>query len=313
MRIVAACLACVLPCFAQEPEAPLDAALAVLRSAQTLDDEAVGDGGEKTETYRAYEVLRERAARDWLLALTRHARPIVRCYALRALVERHGEVDLLPVLLAHTGDVQEVETFVGCTLAREKVGDVMIDTAWQRLSKSQRLALAERLIVEDSELYARERALRTMSLPERLLHKLRAEAEADGGGAALVALARFRIDADVSVIRDALGRKVENLTDYNDALLAAELFPDPRLLPGLRAVGQFAQAWLRRDVPLRAGFWATAVTAQGSEEAAGLLVEFWRDAAGLREDKRSGLAEVLRTAVRQHPAKAFAMLPAVIR
>ena len=89
LLIPIAALAAALPTFAKEGDDPpaVAKALAKLRSAETYDSEYVGEAGEKSDTYRAYEVLRDEASAKRLVALTDDRSPVVRCYAVRALAE----------------------------------------------------------------------------------------------------------------------------------------------------------------------------------------------------------------------------------
>jgi len=262
------------------PAERAEEALAVLRGAESFDGAAVGEGGDKLETYRAYERLRDGATREQLLALVTDKSTVVRCYALQALAERHGDVDLLPILHAHLHDVAEVLTFEGCIGHREKAGDVMIRIAreCERLSPERRLALWEAVL--DSPLDERRRMLHDESLPAEWRPRLRALAER-GDGDALVALSRMRVGDDWSLVEEALRQRPMPDGVPHNALIAAAHHADPRLLAALEALPAIPKRRVR--------FLYRAVAAQESGQAAQLLMRV----AGTTADSRGQLAEAL--------------------
>lgn len=262
------------------PAERVDGALALLRAAESFDGAAVGEGGDKLESYRAYERLRDSATRERLLALVTDSKPVVRCYALQALAERHPDVDLLPILRAHLRDVEEVLTFEGCLGSKEKTGDVMMRIAreWERLAPEQRLSLAEAVL--DSPLDERRRMLHEETFPPEWRPRLRALAEG-GDGDALVALARMRIADDWILIDRALHQRPLPGRVPLHALIAAAHHADPRLLPALEALPLIPERRVR--------FLYRALAAQESAAAAQLLLRV----AGTTADSRGQLAEAL--------------------
>ncbi len=244
------------------PAERVEGALALLRVAESFDGAAVGEGGDKSETYRAYERLRDSATREQLLARVSSKYPVVRCYALQALAERHPDVDLLPILRAHRGDVERILTYAGCVGWREMTGDVMIRIAREseRLSPEQRLSLFEAVL--ESPLDERRRMLHDESLPAEWRPRLRALAEG-GDGDALVALSRMRAGDDWPLIDKALRARPQPDRMLRNALLAAAHDPNPQLLSALEA--------LPIPRPNRLRDYYRALAAQESERAARII------------------------------------------
>jgi len=276
-------------------------ALAALRAAETCDDAAVGEGGDKSDTYRAYEVLRDQAPASLLVRLTRDKQPVVRCYAFRALAAKHLDVDLFGILWGHRDDFAEVRTFRGCMISGEKVADVMIDDARDRLTRKQERRLLEHLIRTKSPLFERGRLLRSTTVPAELIPELRRLVE-DGDEDALIALARHRMPEDTVRIETRLrarGRSVH--PDLLPVLEAAALHRDARLLFALRALAPRVHQELRKKSPGRYRAYFNALAAQSSPPAAELLASFL-DLDGLSRSSREWMGEILFETVRTSAA-----------
>jgi hypothetical protein len=282
MRVLPALLFC-LPALTQEPT--VDDLVLVLAKAETLDGPAVGDDGARSATWRTYELLRARATREQLRALTDHAAPVVRCYAVRALLETEAKVVWLALLRSHMRDTGEVMQFEGCTQARCMAGDVMVEFVRDRkvLTGEQVLDLAETLVQTKSPLYAREWSLRNLRFRDGMLHGIRELARA-GDPPAAIALARYGIDKDVEVLIEHLQRP--DPFPENCRYLAAEISRDPRLLPALRALVPAATQRLANDNACRLRFWLQAIAAQPGDDATLLLVEFLRSAPATAYKRR---------------------------
>jgi hypothetical protein len=246
---------------------------AILARAETVDAEAIGYEGERTATYRAYEQWRDRATAAELLACTRHASPTVRAYAVRALVDVEADVDWPRVLDGLLHDTADVTTVTGCCLALRKLGDVCFEAVRPRLTPDQLQDVAEAAIRGRSPLDAREWALRNLTLRDGMLHEVRALAAA-GDAAAGIALARYRLPVDVPILMRLLER--EEPFDDNAAFLAAQVHPDPRLLPPLLALEPAARERLERDHAGRLRHWLGAIAAQRSAAAGDFLLQLLR-------------------------------------
>lgn len=284
---------------AQEPT--VGGLVARLARAGSLDDEAVGYAGVRTETFRLYEELLSRATAAELLALTRHESPIVRGYAVRGLLATKAGFDAAQTALDHLADTQEVTTFSGCTLQKRMAGDVIFELLRPHLGEEQLLDVGETLVRERSPLQAREWALRTLRFRDGMLHELRALAKA-GDAPAAIALARYRLASDVPVLAEHL-RRPEPF-DETAAFVAAAVHADPQLLPALRALLPAARERLGRDNASRLRFWLGAIAAQRSEAAASLLQEVLRQVPETAH-KRQDLAKTMAAVLAEHRDPVF--------
>ncbi len=217
---------------AGRPPADLAEAVAVLASAPSVDGSSVGYAGVETPAWGAYLHLRDHAPAEELTRLLGHERPVVRVYALQALVDRHPEVDLLPLLLGRLDDRAPVETMDGCIHSTSSVADEAFGLIAGRLSSPARERVLEVLLAQRPPIASLGSALEEWEMPERFLAAVRtlAKSGAPAAPAALTALARFRRPEDVPLIS---GRLVD-ATWY--ALRAIRRFPHADFLPLLRAM-----------------------------------------------------------------------------
>lgn len=242
-----------------------------LGNAATLDAAMVGDDGDRSDTYRTFERWRDLASTEQLVTFTRHGSPIVRGYAVRALVQLEASVDWPPLLRALLRDTAEVTTFSGCCQAQQMVGDVCFEDVRPQLTDAQILDFAEAAIREHSPLYAREWALRNLRLRDGMLHVVR-DLATNGDAPAAIALARYQLPVDVPILVRLLQRK--DPWDETAQYLAAAISADPRLLPPLIALEPAARARIASDSPSRIRFWLQAIAAQRSDAAGAFLARF---------------------------------------
>lgn len=269
--------------------------VARLARAQTLDDAAIGIAGTKSDTYRAYERLRQLADGDQLRALLRHDKPVVRGYAALALAESKAAIDWKALLVAHLADTALLMTFEGCIQATQMYGDYLFDLVREHglLRDDDWLDLGELLVQRRSPLDARPWALRTLRFRDGLLPDIRALAQA-GDGPAAIALARYGEGQDVPILIAHL-RQPDPFED-NCRFLAATISHDPRLLPVLTSLESAAAERLTRDNPLRLRFWLEAIAVHRNQEAADFLLRFLRrrlESEWKRKNLRDTYAEVL--------------------
>lgn len=271
-----------------------------LAKAETLDDEAIGDGGEKSATFSAYEQFRDLATRDELLARLLHQSPIVRGYAARALADKHEKVDWLAVLRAHVADLQTVTTFRGCVKEQAVFGDVLITFARERklLSDEQWLDLAETLVQQKSQLAARDGLLRTLKLRDGMLHTLRDLAKG-GDRSAHIALARYGIQKDLPLLVDFLRSKDALLG--NEALLAAQLHPDPSLLHVLEELEPAVWKRVEAGAGVQMREWLAAIAVQQSEAAGTFLKGFLQRAGEAHPAAMRAVLQHLKGALVPYP------------
>ncbi len=265
-----------------------------LAAAKTLDDSMIGDGGDKSETWRTYERWRAQASAAQLREFTKHESPIVRAYAVRALVETDADVDFAAIAAEHLLDTAKVTTFQGCCQAAECVGDVMLATLRPKMSTEQQLDLAEALVAKKSPLFAREWSLRTLRLRDGMLHTVRSLAE-NGDAAAAIALARYGVPRDAAILAKLLSND-DPFAD-NAWFLAAGLHHDPSLLEPLLAIETKARKRLESDNFYRLSAWLQAIAAQQSPAAATFLVRFLDETKTSTPHRESDVLDTMQRAI----------------
>jgi hypothetical protein len=269
----------------------------VLAAAATVDDQAVGDDGSKSATYRAYERWRSLATQKQLRELTSHQSPNVRAYAVIALVETDAECDWKNLVRERLFDVAEVTRFEGCCQSKQKVGDVCFTAVRSKLSDDEVLDLAEVMLQKNCPLYAREWALRTLRFRDGMLHVVRGLAKA-GDGPAAIALARYGLAPDVPILIQHL--RAADPFDRNTQFLAAAIHRDPQLLPPLLAIEGAARKRIEADNPSRLRFWLQAIAAQHSAGAAQFLLQFLRSTRSEDPFREKDLLETFEAVLAEH-------------
>jgi hypothetical protein len=271
---------------------------ATLAQKETVDDEAVGDGGDKSDTYRTYERWRALATAKELRQFTTHPSPVVRAYAAKALVDIEADADWTAILRERLLDTSEVTTFVGCCLSKEYVGDVVFTTLRPRLTAEQLQEVAEDLVTRKSPLAAREWVLRTQRLRDGMLHTVRALVHA-GDAPAAIALARYGLPTDAPLLAKLLQH--DDPFGDNAWFVAAEIHHDPSLLAPLVALEAKATRRLETDNPSRLQSWLRAIAAQRSAEAGAFLARFLRATTPTDTWKEKDLLQTCKQAVTDHP------------
>lgn len=301
MRTLA--LALFLPLLPMLPAQTVDELVATLAKAESLDDEAVGDGGIKSATYRTYETLRDQATREQLQKLLDHQAPIVRGYAVRALADRNEPVDWLLLLRKFAADAAKVKTFQGCILSQQLLGDALAEFVRDRklLTGEQVLDFAETLVKDKSPLFAREHALRTLKFRDGMLHTLRDLAKA-GDGPAHIALARYGITKDLPLLVTWLQR--DGAFDDNTAFLAAQEHHDASLLPALVALEPKARQKVAAGLTHRLREWLAAISAQQSPAAAQFLLGFLKATPVENAPQHREIVNLSKAAVVPYPGAA---------
>lgn len=274
----------------------------VLAAAATVDDEAVGFAGSKSDTYRAYERWRSLALAKQLREFTSHASPNVRAYAVLALVATEAECDWKALVQERLFDVAEVTRFEGCCQSKQKVGDVCFTTLRGRLSDDEVLDLAEVMLQKDCPLDAREWALRTLRFRDGMLHTVRKLAKS-GDGPAAIALARYGLAADVPILIQHL--QAGDPFERNTQFLAAAIHRDPQLLAPLLALEGAARKRLAADNPSRLRFWLQAIAAQRSDEAAQFLLRFLRTTRSEEPFREKDLLDTFEAVLAEQDREAF--------
>jgi hypothetical protein len=247
----------------------VDAAVRILSRAESFDGKYTGEGGDISPTYRAYERLGKAASLERLLKLTDHPSPIVRCYAVEAIVEHHPLDALDGIIAKHVDDTAKVLAFFGgCCGETTDAGSIMIEVAMERLTPARRAAIRKRLLEGNPERPILDRALRDETFEPELRDRVR-QIATGGNRCALIALARYRNEADVPLLLAALTREGARPGDLWIAHTAAAEFPHPRLRPAVVAAAREA----------RTSAWCRAVAAYEDAAAATLVEAAWREGA----------------------------------
>jgi hypothetical protein len=271
-----------------------------LAKAKRLDHSSTGEGGEKSDTYKTYELLAAKATADELLGLASHQSPIVRGYAVWALSERQAKIDWKKLVLDHLDDTVVIEERVGCCGNDQEIGDVIFLAARAHLEQKQLLEIAERMVAGSCPPRARKWVLMNVSFGDGMLPVLRQLARSDDA-AATVALARYHLDADVPILVQQLQQ--HDPFDDDTKFLAAAVSKDARLLLPLRNLLPDVRDFAASHTEDKLQPWLDAIAAQETVAAAALLQDVFDQAT--RDDARARLAAVIAAVLKAHPATVF--------
>lgn len=200
---------------------------------------AVGNGAIRPKQFDNFIELQRVSTKIELQELTSHPNGVVRCYSFWALTY-DTSINLLPLIIKHIHDNEIVSTMFGCIVSDEKVGDFLISLAtseYVNLS-SKKLSAAEHdyldsiLIYTPNKLYAKQEAISRAKLTERFYARARDLVIKDKNQEALVTLAKYQKDQDISLI---LKNKTGNKPDdgYFYTYRAISEFPHPDFFPFL--------------------------------------------------------------------------------
>lgn len=103
----------------------------LLRGADRYESKGIGFGGHPSHIWRGFDVLRRKAPTEVLQELALDPSPVVRAYAMEALIER-GE-DFFPILYEQLADPTEMRTIIGCISDRKSVVEHLLWRAQDRL------------------------------------------------------------------------------------------------------------------------------------------------------------------------------------
>jgi len=201
---------------------------------------AVGNGGVRPKQFDNFTEIQKVATKSELLELTNHPSGVVRCYSFWALTYDNSN-DLLPILIKHISDDENVSTMFGCIVSGEKVGDFFINLATphcvdlnsKKLTSVEYGYLDSVLIYTPNKLYAKENAIKRAKLNEPFYERVRELVLKENNQSALVTLAKFRREQDIPLI---LNNKLKG--ERYDLLFftfkAISEFPDVAFLPLLK-------------------------------------------------------------------------------
>ena len=198
---------------------------------------AVGNAGVRPKQFDNFTELQRTATKIELQELTNYPNGVVRCYSFWALTF-DTSINLLPILIKHISDDENVSTMFGCIVSGEKVGDFFIklttpnyvDLNSKKLDSSQFAIIDSILIYTPNNLYSKQEAISRAKLTDRFYARARDLVIKDKNQEALVTLAKYQKEQDISLI---LKNKIGNKPDdgYFFTYRAISEFPHPNFFP----------------------------------------------------------------------------------
>lgn len=201
---------------------------------------AVGNAGVRPKQFDNFTELQRTATKFELQELTNHPNGVVRCYSFWALTY-DTSINLLPIIIKHIPDDENVSTMFGCIISEEKVGDFFIslvtpqyvDLNSKKLIPDEYNYLDSVLIYTPNKLYAKENAINRAQLSEASYERVRELVLKEDNQSALVTLAKFKRKQDIQLI---LNNKLtgERHNQLFFTYKAISEFPDNAFLPLLK-------------------------------------------------------------------------------
>lgn len=201
---------------------------------------AVGNGGTRPKQFDNFTALQKVATKGELQELTNHPNGVVRCYSFWALTY-DSSINLLPIIIKHIPDEENVSTMFGCIVSGEKVGDFFIslvtpqyvDPNSKKLTPEEFNYLDSILIYTPNKLYAKESAINRVLLNESSYERVRELVLKEKNQSALVTLAKFKRKQDIPLILNnkLTGERYDQLFFTYKAISE---FPDNAFLPLLK-------------------------------------------------------------------------------
>lgn len=204
----------------------------------------IGVAGTKPVQWNNFEKLKEVATNKELYILSNHSSSAVRCYSFQALAERK-DPNTFKVLLEHLKDNQPIETFQGCILGSESVGDFFLDVVTPKyislkaykLTEKERSKVDSILIFDpDIELAAKSDRLQKIKPEPQYYQRIKTIYLSDNNPSALIALSKYQKDEDKELIISWL--KNTDTKDQYYGLRAVRHFPDTSFFPYLNEIQQ---------------------------------------------------------------------------
>jgi len=279
----------------------------VLKSAGT------GEAGERTAQWERYEKLKKDATNVELMTLSDHKNAVVRCYSFQALVERKT-FEILPILLNHLHDTAEVETFQGCIISSQMVGDYFLDLVSPEYIDSDFYKLIARRKINIDSILLYDKAIRlehkysllaVVKPNKEYYNRIREIAETEKSPAAVLALARFRNKNDKELIKNLFQN---GDTEYY-GIYSIKEFPDDSFYPLLTKV--FEKEWDKAtyDYPK----WRILLAALAKYPSEITYKLFERIANSKDEFRYQTLGKYLLLAITKSPYKIFEPLKSKIK
>ena len=211
--------------------------VAKIEKENMLMGSAVGNAGVRPKQFDNFTKLQRAATKIELQELTNHPNGVVRCYSFWALTY-DTSINLLPIIIKHIPDDENVSTMFGCIVSGESVEDFFInlvtpdyvDINSKKLDSAEFTMIDSILIYTPNNLYAKQKAIRRTKLTERLYVRVRDLVIKDKNQEALVTLAKYQKERDIPLI---LKNKIGNKPDdgYFFTYRAISEFPHPDFFP----------------------------------------------------------------------------------
>lgn len=205
---------------------------------------AVGYGGARTDQWERFIQLKEEATSKELIFLTNHENSAVKCYAFQALAERKDS-RTFEVLLKHLKDNADIETFQGCIMSSQLVGDFFLEIVTpQYISlEAYKLNIEEKnqidsLLLFDSgiKLSAKSSLLQNIEPIPEYYNRIKEIYLQENNPTALIALSKFKRIDDKKLIIEWLDKK--DTDDQYYGLRAVRNYPDSSFFPFLKKIQQ---------------------------------------------------------------------------
>lgn len=205
---------------------------------------AVGYAGQRTKQWDRFQTLKKRATDEELIKLTNHENSTVKCYSFQALAERNNP-KTFDILLNHLKNNDIVETFQGCMMGRQSVGDFFIDVLTSnyisvntyKLNEEQKNTVDSILLFDDEvQLVAKLYLLESIEPKEHFYNRIKEIYNRENNKSALIAISKYRKENDKELIAKYLTKKKTN--DQYYGLRAVRNFPDPYFFPYLKKIQQ---------------------------------------------------------------------------
>lgn len=205
---------------------------------------AVGYAGERTKQWDRFEELKKRATDEELIILTNHKSPAVKCYSFQALAERKSP-KTFEILLNHLKDTDVIETFQGCIVSVQLVGDFFLNVVTPnyisisayKLNEVQKNTVDSILIFDDKvKLVAKSYLLERISPKDVFYTRIKQIYEEENNKSAIIAISKYRKDEDKELIAKWLMKEKTN--DQYYGLRAVRNFPDSYFFPYLEKIQQ---------------------------------------------------------------------------
>lgn len=205
---------------------------------------AVGYAGERTKQWDRFEELKKKATDEELIILTNHKSPAVKCYSFQALAERNNP-KTFEILLDHLKDTDMVETFQGCIVSGQSVGDFFLDVVTPnyislsayKLNEVQKNTVDSILLFdEEVKLAAKSYLLESINPKEIFYTRIKEIYEKENNKSALIAISKYQKQEDKELISKWLTKKKTN--DQYYGLRAVRNFPALYFFPFIEKIQQ---------------------------------------------------------------------------